>query len=453
MLRLIFFCIVLTAISLGVNWLLDHDGMVQAEWLGYKVETTVSFIILATAFSLVMAILLLQLLIWLVKIPTRTSHKRDIAKFNKGLLSLTEGFAAIAAGDSRAVKNSAGKTRRYLGHHQPLALLLDAQAAQMQGDQIKAISSYSRLLENKTTKLIGLKGLLSEAQKTGDTKKAIQLAEETYHNSKDTENLIPLLLELYKREGEWEKAILLIEQGRGKKAYANFMGSSPNSIKREKAILYYMYAKSLFDQDRLVKALELAEKAHRFQASFLPAMTLIAQAALKLQKQRKSINIIHKAWKSNPRQQLADIYLHIYSKEPAKKQLKAAEKLAAHNPQHNESHMLVATAAMNSEDYTKARNHLKMAMSEGETVRACNLMAKIEELDEEGSLTTANEWMERATRAATDPSWVCSNCHNIAVRWNLICLQCNNMDSYVWDKPGSVSVNLSRQTQELALVE
>jgi HemY protein len=431
MLRLIIFILSLGAASLGINWLFENDGLVVAEWMGYELQTSISFIIIAIIIALIFTIICLQLFIWLVTLPSHMSHKRDVGNFNHGLTALTEGFAAISAGDSKTAKHLAKKTKRFLGHHQPLALVLEAQAAQIDGDSKQVKKNYRELLENKTTKLIGLKGLLGEATRSGDIKTAIELAEEAYQTSKETEGIVPVLLDLYKREGRWEDALQLVEKGHGRKTFALFAGSKLNT-KREKAILNYMYARSLFESDELEKALSLAEKSHKLYPRFSPAMTLIAQASVKLNRPLKASNIIKKAWKEFPRPQLADIYMHIYSKEIPKKQLKYAEKLAAINPKSIESNIIIARAAINVGDFTKARNHLKIAMADGDSVRGCNLMVKAEEGDEDGSTNTINEWLERANKASPDPSWLCKNCSHNNDKWQLVCPQCGSVESFSW---------------------
>lgn len=451
MFRLIIFCIVLGVISLGVNWLFDNDGTISAEWVGYRFEASVSFIIISLTLSAILAIAVMQLLISFFAIPERVAHKRELARLNRGISFLTQGFASIAAGDIKEADRLARKTKQYLGNEQPMALILEAQVAQMEGNHGKAKRNYSLLLENKATRLIGLKGMLNEAKRSGDLKKAVELAEETYRSSQEPETILPVLLELYKREQQWEKAIALTEIGAGRSAFNKFAGSKFN-VRRERAILYYMYARSMFDKDKLKRSLELAEKSYKLYPQFTPSVTLIAQAAVKSGMLRKAVSVISKAWKRHPRPKFAEIYLHIYANETHKKQLKKANKLAGNNPKHEESHMIIATAAIAAEDATLARNHLKLAMADGETMRGCRLMAKIEEMEGQGGSIMAGEWHEKANSAIPDPTWMCRNCRHTSDRWELICNHCSSMDSFAWEthknKAGSIKTEEQGRAEE-----
>ena len=452
MFRLILFITLLGAVSLGINWLFVNDGTVSATWLGYHIEASISLLIIALNILLITSIGLVQCIMWLAFLPSRIAFRRSISHYDKGLHALTEGFAAIASGDIKTAKKSAKMTKRYLGDKQPLALLVDAQAAQMEGNDKLARKNYEILLENKTTKLIGLKGLLNEVRKEGNVENAVRMAEDAYISGKEPNNNIAnVLLELYKRSGSWQKALKLANKPQGNKLLRIFSIKSP-AKKRELATLNYMQAKELFDQGKLEYALGYLNEALDNYEKFSPAIILHCEILNRVDRKIEASRIIKKVWKDFPLPQLAEIYLQLFDKE---KQLREAEKLASFYPQNTESHILFAKAALSSADFSKAREHAKAALDDGETVRTCELMAQIEAAEGRNPVLV-QDWTERANSATLDPAWTCRNCGSRTADWELVCIQCSSVDSISWEnwkeKQGGYKTTLHSQETRIGKV-
>ena len=62
--------------------------------------------------------------------------------------------------------------------HDPLALLLHAQSAQLDGDREGAQRAFRAMAEREDTRLLGLRGLFIEAQRADDPVAAVMIAEE-----------------------------------------------------------------------------------------------------------------------------------------------------------------------------------------------------------------------------------------------------------------------------------
>ncbi len=62
--------------------------------------------------------------------------------------------------------------------HDPLALLLHAQSAQLDGDREGARAAFRAMAEREDTRLLGLRGLFIEAQRADDPVAAVMIAEE-----------------------------------------------------------------------------------------------------------------------------------------------------------------------------------------------------------------------------------------------------------------------------------
>ncbi len=110
------------------------------------------------------------------------------------------------------------------------------------------------------------------------------------------------------------------------------------------------------------------------------------------------------------------------------------EKLAALDPQHRESRLTVAEAALAAGLWGEARAHLaKVAEAEGgaPSARLCRLMARLED-GERGDGTAVRRWLMLAAEAPADPAWTCDRCGTQTGEWQARCAHCGAIDSLVW---------------------
>ena len=91
------------------------------------------------------------------------SHRRGV----RGYLAISRGLVAVGAGDARAARRAADEAER-IAPGEPLALLLNAQVAQLSGDRAAAEHAFRAMAERDDTKLLGLRGLYIEAQRRKD---------------------------------------------------------------------------------------------------------------------------------------------------------------------------------------------------------------------------------------------------------------------------------------------
>ena len=78
------------------------------------------------------------------------SHRRGV----RGYLAISRGLIAVGAGDARAAKRAADEAER-IAPGEPLALLLNAQVAQLSGDRAAAEHAFRAMAERDDTKLLG----------------------------------------------------------------------------------------------------------------------------------------------------------------------------------------------------------------------------------------------------------------------------------------------------------
>lgn len=424
MTRLLIFLVIITFASIGAMWFIENDGSIVITWLGYRIQTSVAFSLLATIILCVAFTIVIQVLIWVVTAPKRFRKELTEKKRDKGLTALTSGFAAIAAGDTKNAKKLTKKARYCLGPI-PLTKLLAAQTAQLEGNEQIATEHYTAMLENKETELVAIKGLLIQARKDGDLKKAEFLAEKALKILPDANWAVSILMDLYKLGKSWEKAEQITQLAYKKKIITS------NEVNRTLSIINLAKSIECKNQEDNKNALKLAQKSNQLLPNFAPITEHLALLYIEQNETKKALKLIEQQWKTSPHPRLASIYIKTFSNEKNEKRVARIEKLCNLNPEHIESHILMARIDIETHQYGKARNHLKKALSENENSTICSLMAEIERNDKSDP-DTVMKWEKRVTTAPPPPRWTCNICGYTAIFWSPNCPGCQSFDSLKW---------------------
>ena len=144
-------------------------------------------------------------------------------------------------------------------------------------------------------------------------------------------------------------------------------------------------------------------EALKLAPTLVPAAALAGRFLAEGGQLRKACRVIDKAWRANPHPELAEAYAELRYGDAARDRLKRIEALARKRPGHVEGALAVARAALDAQEFAKARAALAPYL-EAPTKRVALLMAELEraERNDEGR---AREWMARALHAAPDPAW------------------------------------------------
>ena len=105
--------------------------------------------VLVIALSLV-TIIIYRIITTFIDAPAEFFRWRAMGRRRKGFAALTRGLVAVAAGDDEEARRQTRKAISLVGEP-PLALLLAAQAAQLEGDDETAQRYYTQMLQSKET--------------------------------------------------------------------------------------------------------------------------------------------------------------------------------------------------------------------------------------------------------------------------------------------------------------
>ena len=158
MFRLLVLLVLIVALAWSGQWLVAHPGSLAFNWLGYRIETSVVVGVIAlVAIALVLA-LVWSLIRFVFTLPKAMSVAAHVRRRNRGYEALSRGLIAVGSGDARAARREAAEAGRLI-RHDPMTLLLRAQAAQLSGDSATARALFQEMAGRADTKLLGLRGL------------------------------------------------------------------------------------------------------------------------------------------------------------------------------------------------------------------------------------------------------------------------------------------------------
>lgn len=423
MIRIILFLFLVGVVALGGAVIADQTGDVTLSWNAWRIDTSVPVLVLALLIVVCAAMLVWAIIRSFLRAPERLRKLRRERRHAKGRNAVTQGLIAIGTGDHFAARRHADVAKR-LTQQDPLAMLLQAQTAQLHGDSEGAQRAFHAMAERKDTRLLGLRGLFVEAQRRDDAYSAVALAEEALKTAPASAWASHAVLGFRCSKGDWDGALTILENNLA----AGLIDPAP--YKRQRGVLLTARALDLETSDR-DKSRASAMEAVKLAPTLVPAATLAAKFLSENNQTRRAMQVIEAAWIAQPHPDLADAYAHVRLGDSALNRLSRVEKLAAKVPGHIEGALALARAAIDAGDYARAREAL-VPFIETPTQRVAILMAELERA-EHGEGGNARSWMLRAVRAALDPAWTADG--YVSERWRPVSPVTGRLDAFQWLTP------------------
>ena len=423
MIRVIFFLLLIALLALGVAWMADRPGDVAIVWQGYRIETSLMVTVVALAVVIVVALLLWSLVRTILRSPDLVAMFIGQRRGVRGYNAISRGLVAIGSGDARAARKFADEADR-IAPGEPLALLLNAQVAQLAGDRAAAQHAFQVMAARDDTKLLGLRGLYIEAQRRNDATAARAHAEEAAKSAPGLAWAGQAVLEFRCAAGDWIGAQAALDRN------SKYGLIEKADFKRQRAVLLTARALAAEESDRS-RARTLALDALKLEPGLVPAAELAARLIAEAGDLKKSARILEAAWRANPHPELADAYAHLRPGDSARERMSRVEALARQVPGDVESALAVARAALDAQEFATARAALKPLLGDP-TQRVAELMAELEQ-KENGDEGRAREWMARAVHARRDPAWTADGV--VSDRWMPVSPGSGRLDAFKWKVP------------------
>lgn len=425
--RILVYIAILCLLALGAVWLSGLSGEVTILLPDY-----VANVDLPVAAALLLALGFLIAIGWwlvaaLLRAPFRIGRASKSRRRAKGYDALSRGMIAVGSGDSGKALRYAKEAQRLLGE-EPLTLLLNAQVAQVTGNLGSADAAFKKMIGNRETKLLGLRGLFIEARRQGDHSTAYSHAREAVQIAPSASWANEAVLEAQCAEGAWSDALDMVD----KRAAFGLIDKA--TAKRQRAVLLTADALA-HEHTEPEKAQTDVLRALKFAPTLIPAAVLAGRLLARHNDVRKASKILERAWSANPHPDIADGYIHLRAGDSAQDRLKRAETLGRLSNWQPEARIAIAQAALDAKEFTRARDVLEPLITEHPTIRVCLLMADIEQA-EHGSVGHAREWVARAARAPRDPAWYADGI--VSDHWAPFSPVSGHIDAFIWQTPPDV---------------
>jgi HemY protein len=423
MFRIILFLVLIALAAAGAAWVADQPGDVVISWGVWRASPSVPVFVLVLGLTIVAVVFAWSLLRGLWGAPKRMRRRRHEKRQARGRQAITHGLLAIGQGDGHAARRHADIAKR-LTADDPLALLLHAQSAQLDGDRAGAHRAFQAMAERSDTRLLGLRGLFIEAQRSDDPVAAVTIAEEALKLSPASTWASQAVLGFRCAQSDWTGALKILDN--------NFASGLIDraAFRRQRGVLLTARALELETQDRDLSRDSVTE-AIKLAPTLVPAAVLASRFQSEAHQTRRAMKIIETAWLAQPHPDLADAYAHVKLGDSARQRLVRVETLASKAPGHIEGALAIARAAIDAAEFTRAREALAPFTADS-TQRVAMLMAEIERT-EHGDSGRARAWTLRAVRALHDPVWTADG--YVSDRWRPVSPVTGRIDAFQWQTP------------------
>lgn len=427
MLRIVLFLVLIALAGAGAAWVADQPGDVVLTWGGFRASPSIPVFVLCLGIFAVLIVLLWSILTVIWRMPGRMRRRRHEKRHARGRHAITHGLLAIGHGDTALARRHAEAARRH-APNDPLALLLHAQSAQLDGNRDEAQRAFRAMAEREDTRLLGLRGLFIEAQRADDAVGAVMIAEEAIKLSPSSTWASHAVLGFRCARGDWSGALAILDSNLS----AGLIDKQ--GYRRQRGVLLTARALELETMDRDV-ARESVMEAVKLAPTLVPAAVLAAKFESEAHQVRRAMKLVEAAWLANPHPDLADAYAHVKLGDAARQRLQRVETLAAKTPAdkvgHVEGQLAIARAAIDASEFGRAREVLAPYVNDP-TQRVALLMAELERA-EHGDGGRARAWTLRAVRARHDPAWTADG--YVSDRWRPVSPVTGRLDAFQWQTP------------------
>lgn len=396
-------------------WVAQLPGHVVLAVGRYSIETSAPVAAVLGAVAVLVLAGLLRLLLMLAMVGPGWRRWRQRRRRAAGDVAVTRALVALAAAEPAGAKRESARARNLLGDTAQ-TLLLAAEADRLAGSEEDASAVYHQLAGRKDSAFLGLRGLFRQAIAREDWAEAAVLARKAEIAHPAAAWLREARLSLAVRTSDWKQALALAGPG---------------------APVAALTAAAADAETDPSEALRLARRAWKAEPGFAPAALIYAGLLRQQGRESRAQSVLRTAWHTAPQPALADLALA--GTDDRLLRAKQAAIFVQTNPDHPESHLLLARTSLAAGLTGEARRHLDRARTAGLAQRRVFLLlAELEEADRGGTEAgrdAQRDALREAAAAGPDPGWHCDTCGTVLVAWQPACPSCHKAGSIVWGVP------------------
>lgn len=439
MLRALWFILKVFALIGIAVWLAAQPGNIQLHWLSYKVEMALGLFLAGLFIAVLLILSLYRLVRAIADIPAFFARKAQISRRDKAYQSLTRGLSAVAAGDAKTAVKMSRRVQSLLKDPGGLPLLLEAQAAQLEGREDEALSLFLKLSDSKDAGFLGIRGLLNASLERKDKARALAFARKGLDMHPRQPWLIELTLKLETEAKDFESALKTLRRAE-KTGTMNI-----SDIRKNKTAIALFEAEKLTREGLHKQAMRQLKTAYALDRYFVPTVQRLAEAYLLEGSRRWAVSIIERCWKMEPHPDLLPLWDQAMPRsfdKNAPRMIGWTERLTRSNPSHPESLLARAQMALRCKLWGEAREALRTIETTHEAdKRVYQLMVALEEqAKEEGTDEVFIAALHiKAAEAPSPQSWICRETGRLYSRWEPIAEPEGLFNTIEWGRPGQVA--------------
>lgn len=421
MIKLGLWFIGILAVAAGSAWLADHPGSVTISFQTFEIDTSFAALILGVSAVAFITAATVWFIGWLRRDMPIWGSNQVIKRQRRGFKMMNQSLVALSAGDHKLALQLVQQAEVLLPP-QPMVHLIAAEASTRSGDHAAAAKRYAALEDTEDGRLLGLRGLLSEARRTGRANEALRLARTAFAENRKSPWVLKTLFALEVAAGNWAEAEAALD-----KVTRENLIDKETAAKHKGAVAYGEATELKLKGDRAGAAKAL-KRALSKRPDFAPAVEALARLEASGGNIAKASKIISSAWASAPHATLATAYKELDASEAAVDWLKRVRALIKPQADHPESLLLLVDALMDAGEYQAAKPVLDRLLKEAPSRAAWQYRLALAHVLKEDP-----DPIELALKHAPDSaSWHCRTCGHKPLGWSPLCPHCDTFDSLSW---------------------
>ncbi len=432
MLRLLFFVLIVGALMFGAAWIFENDTALEIRWFDGRVyDWTLAWLVVAGVALVVATIVIYELLRLVLGFPVRWWRKRKANRHLRGMHTVARGMMAVAGGDVTQAKELRREADRLLGEHEPAALLLASQSAEVAGEHEVAQLKFRQMLRHKPTTLVGLRGLMNDAIAAGDSHQALEYARRAYKEYPYTEWVVETLFDLLVQQHNWSEALRRIDDLKLNRVI------DAEEAQRRRSVVRLLMAKDRAAEGALEDAFNSAMEATRRQRAFAPAAAYAAELARGLNRNGPARTVVEEAWARAPHPLLLEAYKALGPDEHPRSWLGRLERLYNRNNSHHLTLRAMVEASLAADDKPRAVGFARSVPNSNPTVSTIQAAIDAHRASNPDAPEIA-ELEALLASAPQDEAWVCQVTGQVVPEWQPFGPR-GDFDSLRWQSPPRVA--------------
>ena len=439
------------ALAVGFNLLKDTDGTLTIDFLSREYQLTfLSFFALTLA--LLFTILLINIvvkflwsLIGFLK-GDDTALKRFFERRSerKGQSFLISAYTASFEGDHERALLELKRSKKYLKSNS-LPNILSLSSYEARGNLSKQEEIFQELVRDKTTRSMGLFGLIKMKLSEGNTSLALKLTDRLIKLKPQNLSFNKTFFNLQLTEEDWDGALTTY------KKINKIKKVDKEAYSKGESILLFQKAKDLRSAGKTLDALKVSRQALKRFAGLVPNSILLSELELLEGQKKKAEAVLLSSWKAIPHPDIAKKFAEIESDESVEARIERFKKILNVKKTDTETKILNAELNILSENFPEARRAISdLIETDKANAKVYTLMAAIEK-GVGSSDAVVKGWLAKAVTAKRSKRWICSNCESQS-EWEPICKKCGEFSSLEWREERYENLESNDQSEILPLI-